>query len=194
MRWVVVDGIDGSGKSTLASWVREKYEAEGERVLVRVHPSSSWIGRWARRALEGEGRVMRLLATFFFIIDVLGSLRAMRRDSKEYGTVVFVRYLMATAYLPASLAPMGYDFFARLLPIPRRLILVDVSPGTAHQRITERRHSKEMFEDVASLGRVRSKVLMLAERGHWRIVENSGTMDEAKSRLLQALEEWDSSS
>ena len=194
MRWVVVDGIDGSGKSTLATWIKERYQAQGERVLVRVHPSPSWIGRRARRALEGEGRVLRLIATFYFILDVLDSLRQLRRDSRSFETIVYVRYLMATAYLPARLAPMGYDFFAKLLPAPSRLVLVDVDPALAHRRITERQHNKEMFEDVASLEKVRQKILMLARRGHWRIVDNGKTEEEAKRQLLQALDEWDSSS
>jgi len=193
MRWVVMDGIDGSGKSTLAHWVKERYEAEGESVLVRVHPSPTWIGRCARKALEGEGKVMRLIATIFFILDVLDSLRRMRRDSRTHQTIVYVRYIMATAYLPASLAPLGYDFFAKLLPIPRRLVLVDVDPIIAHQRITERQHNKEMFEDVSSLEHVRQKVLMLARRGGWKIVDNSRSEDESRRQLLMALEEWDSS-
>jgi dTMP kinase len=194
MRWVVVDGIDGSGKSTLASWVKERYEVKGEKVLIRVHPSPSWIGRRARKALEGQGKAMHIIATVYFILDVLDSLRRLRRDSKSFDTIVYVRYLMATAYLPARLAPMGYDFFAKLLPIPKRLVLVDVNPTVAHSRITERQHNQEMFEDVDSLERTRQKVLMLARRGDWRIVDNSGTEEHTRRQLLQALDDWDSKS
>ncbi len=191
MRWVVIDGIDGSGKSTLASWVRERYESKGEKVLVRVHPSPTWIGRRARRALEGEGRAMRLIATVYFIIDVLDSLRWMRRDSRSFDTIVFVRYLMATAYLPKRLAPVGYDFFAKVLPVPKRLVLVDVDPVVAHRRITERQHNMEMFEDVESLEKVRRKVLLLASRGHWCVIDNSGDEESTRQQLLQALDGWD---
>jgi dTMP kinase len=193
MRWVVVDGIDGSGKSTLAFWIKDKYESKGETVLVRVHPSPSWIGRMARRALEGEGKVLHTIATLYFILDVLDSVRHLRRDSRKYQTIVYVRYLMATAYLPTRLAPTGYDFFAKLLPVPKRLILVDVDPTSAYNRIMERQHAKEMFEDIDSLGRVREKVLMLAKRGGWRILDNTKAQEETKQQLLQALEDWDSS-
>ncbi len=191
MRWVVIDGIDGSGKSTLASWVRERYESKGEKVLVRVHPSPTWIGRRARRALEGEGRAMRLIATVYFIIDVLDSLRRTRRDSRSFDTIVFVRYLMATAYLPKRLAPVGYDFLAKVLPVPKRLVLVDVDPVVAHRRITERQHNREMFEDVESLEKVRRKVLLLASRGQWRVIDNSGDEESTRQQLLQALDGWD---
>jgi len=194
VRWVVVDGIDGSGKSTLASWIKDKYEGQGERVLVRVHPSPSWMGRRARSALEGEGKVLHMVATLFFILDVLDSVRKLRRDSRRYQTIVYVRYLMATAYLPTRLAPLGYDFFAKLLPVPRRLLLVDVDPESAQRRIAERQHAKEMFEDIDSLAKVRHKVLMLARRGGWKIVDNTKTQEETERQLLQALEEWDSRS
>jgi dTMP kinase len=146
MRWVVVDGIDGSGKSTFATWVKESYEANGERVLVRVHPSPSWIGRRARRALEGEGKMLHLIATIFFILDVLASLRKLRQDSKGFDTM-YMRYLMATAYLPTRLARWG------MTSSPSFFHTEALGPGgrgpvVAHQRITERQHNREMFEDV----------------------------------------------
>lgn len=192
MRWVVVDGIDGSGKSTHAAWIKEHYEGMGDKVLVRVHPSTSWLGRRARKALEGEGRVKRIIATACFILDVLDSVRRLPRDAKAYQTVIYVRYLMATAYLPERLAPLGYDFFAKLLPVPNRLVLVDIEPVLAHRRIMERQGSKEMFEDITSLRRARRKVLMLAERGGWKVIDNSAPENEAKEALLEVLEAWDS--
>lgn len=191
MRWIVVDGIDGSGKSTHASWTRTHYEERGEKVLVRIHPSPTWIGRRARRALEGHGKLMQLLATLFFILDVLDSVRRLRKESEQYDTIVFVRYLMATAYLPEKYAPTGYDFFAKILPKPRRLLLVDVDPEVAHSRIRERQHVMEMFEDMESLHKVRKKVLLLAHRGGWRIIDNSVSEVEAKATLISCLEEWD---
>jgi dTMP kinase len=194
MRWIVVDGIDGSGKSTFASWIAEHYSSKGEKVLIRIHPSGTWAGRRSRRALEGEGKVMSLLATAFFILDVLGSLGRLRRDRREYDTVVFVRYLMATAYLPERLAPWGYDFFAKLLPVPGRLLLVDVDAETANRRIHERQHTREMFDDVESLTKVRGKVLGLAARGGWRVIDNTLPEGEARSSLLSTLQEWDAAS
>jgi dTMP kinase len=192
MRWIVVDGIDGSGKSTCAHWIKDHYSSKGEKVLVRIHPSGSWAGRVSRKALEGEGGIMRLMATAFFILDVLDSVRRLRIDRKQQDTVVFVRYLMAAAYLPESLAPRGYDFFAKLLPVPERLILVDVGAETAHARIVDRQNAREMFEDVESLRKVRRKVLALAQRGGWRVLDNEALEEQAKASLISVLEEWDS--
>ncbi|MDD1768863.1 MAG: thymidylate kinase, partial [Methanomassiliicoccales archaeon] len=104
MRWIVVDGIDGSGKTTHANWIREYYERRGESTEIYLHPSSRLIGRLSRKSLQGSGKAMQVLAGTFFILDVLNSLRIMRHQVGKYDNIVFVRYIMATAYLPSWLA------------------------------------------------------------------------------------------
>lgn len=187
---IVVDGIDGSGKSTVAAWVAEHYQTRGEKVLVRTHPSDSPWGRLSRRSLTSEGKVMKTLATVFFIIDVLDSLRRMRRW-KDYDKVIFVRYVMATAYLPKGTHRMGYRFFCNVLPIPKRLLLVDATPERALERIEARDHEREMFENLASLTRVRSKVLELSKEG-WTVLDNSGSVESSRSQLQSVLASWES--
>lgn len=189
-RWIIVDGLDGSGKSTIAHWIGEHYEARGERVLVQMHPSERLTGRIARRALQSEGSVMFVVSTAFFILDVLGSLSRLRRWRRSCDTVVFVRYIMAAAYLPKRYAQQGYDLIAKVLPIPSRLLLIDIDPETAMKRISTREDEEEMFENIPSLTREREKVLMLSHG--WKVLDNN--QDEAASRLqlIRILEEWDS--
>lgn len=191
MRWIVVDGIDGSGKTTFANWIKEYYELLGESTAIFVHPSTRFFGRISRTALRGSGKLMKTVAGTFFILDVLGSLRKMGRIVGRHENVVFVRYLMATAYLPARLARLGYDFFAALLPVPDRLILVDIEPVTAHMRISKRREEREMFETVPDLTRIRRKMLAIADES-WTIIDNSGSGVESKRSLIETLARWDS--
>lgn len=190
MELIVVDGIDGSGKSTVAQWIAEHYRSRGESVLVRSHPSDSLLGRLSRRSLTSEGKLMRAVATIFFILDVLDSLRRLR-SWKGYDKVIFVRYVMATAYLPGGLHHQGYKFFCKVLPIPQRLLLVDATPECALRRIEEREHEREMFENMESLRKVRGKVLELAENG-WRVLDNCGPTGETRKRLDEVLVYWDS--
>jgi dTMP kinase len=191
MRWIVVDGIDGSGKSTVAAWIRDHYAAQGDKVVIMTHPSEAWTGKASRRFLESQGKAARLMATVFFIVDVLGSVRNLKKLERTSATVIFVRYLMATAYLPERLAPKGYDFFCKILPVPRRLLLVDTRPEVALGRIESRNETKEMFEDLGSLERIRRKVLMLAERKGWKVLDNSGPEKESKPALERILAAWD---
>lgn len=189
-RWIVVDGLDGSGKSTIARWIGEHYGSRGERVLVQMHPSERFTGRIARRALQSKGTAMFVVSTAFFILDVLGSLSRLRRWSRSYDTVVFVRYIMAAAYLPKRYTQRGYDLISKVLPIPSRLLLIDVDPETAMKRISSREDEEEMFENIPSLTREREKILMLSQG--WQVLDNN--LDEAASRnqLKRILEEWDS--
>ncbi|MFO8133394.1 MAG: hypothetical protein R6U10_05640, partial [Thermoplasmatota archaeon] len=58
MRFIVVDGMDGAGKDTHARLIRRHYEAKGESVLVRSHPTGDNVyGRRAKRALLGRGKL-----------------------------------------------------------------------------------------------------------------------------------------
>ena len=190
MRWIVIDGIDGSGKSTYARWVKEHYESMGETVLVRIHPSERFLGSLTRRTLQGKGRMLHLVASIFFIGDVLSSLRYLRKDSRHYDTVIYVRYLMATAYLPGRYIQLGYDFFAKMLPVPKRLLLADIDPIVALRRIENRNETKEMFEDIESLRRIREKVLRLAGNG-WTVIENNEDVDRVPPGLIRIIEDWD---
>ncbi|MCX6650833.1 MAG: thymidylate kinase [Methanomassiliicoccales archaeon] len=184
-----MDGIDGSGKSTVAGWIADHYRSKGEKVLVRTHPSDTWIGRMSRRSLTAEGKLMQTVATVFFVFDVLDSVRRLRRYGDQ-DKVIFVRYVMATAYLPKGLHRPGYDFFVRILPMPPRLLLVDAKPECALQRIEEREHEREMFENLASLTKVRGKVLELA-KGGWSVLDNSYSVEEARSQLDRILRAWE---
>ncbi|HQM67564.1 MAG TPA: thymidylate kinase [Methanomassiliicoccales archaeon] len=189
MELIVVDGIDGSGKSTVAEWIADHYRQRGETVLVRTHPSDSFFGRSTRRALASEGRTMRALASALFIADVLHSLRRLR-SWKGYDKVIFVRYIMATAYLPGPLYKQGYELFRKVLPVPPRLLLVDVPPECALRRIEGREHAREMFENLEALHKVRGKVLALSSQG-WKVLDNRGPIDEARSQLERVLAEWE---
>lgn len=190
MRWIVVDGIDGSGKSTQARWIREYYEKDGQSVVLFIHPSSRWMGRMTRRALLGHGKMMRLVASVFFMLDVLLSLSSLKRSGDCHDTVIFVRYVMATAYLPSRLSRRGYAFFSKVLPVPRRKLLVDIDPSIALRRISLRDHGREMFENLPSLIRIRERMLDLAGEA-WEVIDNSGTEEDSLSRLRSIMNEWD---
>jgi len=60
--------------------------------------------------------------------------------------VIFVRYNVV-AYLPDMLAELVYGILARLLPVPDDLLLVDLPPQTAAERIIERRYTGGLRND-----------------------------------------------
>jgi len=170
MGFIVVDGLDGCGKDTHADNIRRLLELEGVEVTIISHPSSRFFGRMSKRFLQGEGPPARLFATLFFIGDVLQSVRQLK--SRGQGTVIFVRYLLGTAYLPPSLAPYGYIAFRNLLPRPDLAIFIDIEPDVAIRRIRARGHVPEMFETPERLASVRNVARQLVAED-WVTVDNS---------------------
>ena len=88
------------------------------------------------------------------------------------GTVVFVRYLLGTAYLPAKLAGAGYKFFGKLLPRPDLAFFIDIDPDVARTRILARGGQLEMFESLDKLSQTREVVRRLTAKD-WITIDNN---------------------
>jgi len=170
VRFIVVDGLDGCGKDTHAQRMKELMESEGQKVTIISHPSRRRLGRLSKRALEGTGPVSQIFATLFYTADVLMSVRWLAKESE--GTVIFVRYLLGSAYLPRGFASVAYRFFSRLLPFPDLALFIDIDPEVATRRIASRGHKHEMFETPYKLAAVRSVAKELVV-GEWVTVNNS---------------------
>ena len=167
---IVVDGLDGCGKDTHALRIKTLMESEGTPVRIISHPSSRPFGKLSKRSLQATGPIARLFATVFFIVDVLGSVHVYKHTPKS--NYIFVRYLLGAAYLPRSLAPVGYSLFRRLLPFPDIALFIDISPEVAQRRIAARGHMPEMFETLQKLAAVREIAKDLT-RAEWVTVDNS---------------------
>ena len=188
MRLIIVDGLDGVGKDTHAQRIKERYEAKGETVIVRSHPSSDNVyGRRAKKALLAQGKMNRLRASLFYALDVMYSLRNYYRHPKS-DTLIMVRYLMGTAYLPRRLAPFGYRFFEKFVPTSSYMFFLDASPEELVQRIKQRRET-EMFETLEALTKVRSKAIMLAKG--WYIINTSRPVEETTREIMGILDDLD---
>jgi dTMP kinase len=170
IRLIAVDGLDGSGKNAHAENIRRLLKGQGEEVTIISHPSKRLFGRLSKRFLENSGAGARLFATLFFTLDVLTSVRWYRRQ--KTGNVIFVRYLLGTAYLPESLAPVGYRLFRKLLPFPDIALFIDIEPEVARRRISSRGHAPEMFETPEKLTATRRVAKSLVAQ-EWVTVDNS---------------------
>jgi len=180
--FVVLDGLDASGKNTQALRLRDFLTRRGESVYVRIHPSDdNWAGVQARRFLLSEGRSVHFASAIFYIVDIIRSI--LRCPWWLYDYVVFVRYLMGTAYLPSPLHRILYHFFAAILPRPGYKFYLDVDPEEAHRRILEDRSELEMFESLEQLRMVGVKALYLARMNGWAIIDGNGSRDDVEGRI-----------
>ncbi len=182
MTWYVVDGMDGCGKSTCADILKDRLEAEGHKVRVFSHPAKSCLfGMLENGYLLKEGKLAKILATIFFILDAVDSLFKMRFSSKKYDDFIFVRYLMSVAYLSDGSYKKAYKVIKKLFPMPDDFILVDVDAETSMRRIEARGEDLETFENMDDLTRTRNKMLSLSEG--WFVVDNTLPLEEVR-RLI----------
>ncbi|MFW6144249.1 MAG: thymidylate kinase [Candidatus Natronoplasma sp.] len=186
MRFIVIDGLDGAGKDTHASIIKQRYEEEGEKVVVRSHPSLDNIfGKKAKSALLNGGRLSRPNATFYYTIDVINSLL------NYYGkadTVIFVRYLGGVAYFPEPVAKRLYKMLSKIFPTSSYMFFLDVDPEEALKRV-EKRKKTEIFENEEDLKKVKKRALSIMDG--WHIVNTSRPIEEAQREIEAILDEED---
>jgi len=189
MRLVIIDGLDGVGKDTHAELIGKKYEDLGQKVVIRSHPSiDNFFGRKAKKALLGQSKSDKIKASVFYMFDVLRSIRKYYRR-EDIDTLIMVRYLVGTAYLPEKLARFGYRFFYNFVPTSDYMFFLDAEPETILKRIHER-NELEIFETHDNLVKVRRKALKLVEG--WYIVDTSGSIEDTSSIIEKKLVKLDS--
>jgi dTMP kinase len=192
MRLIIVDGLDGVGKDTHARLIKKRYETMGDRVIIRSHPESdNLFGRRAKKALLGTGKVNRLIASVFYALDVLRSLR-LYYQKPQHETLIMVRYLIGTAYLPGKLAKIAYQVFDRFVPTSSYMFFLDATPRILSERIQQRKE-QEMFETYEKLVRVRKRALGLV-KGEWYIIDTEQSIEDTFATIEKILNQLDKSS
>ena len=188
MQLIIVDGLDGVGKDTQAGLIKKRYENLGKKVIIRSHPESdNFFGRKAKKALMGKGKINKLKASVFYMMDVLRSINKYYRK-KDIDTLIMVRYLVGTAYLPKKLAEIAYKFFENFVPTSEYMFFLDASPEVLFKRI-EKRTEKEMFETLEEFENVRKKAIHLVR--NWYIIDISGSINSSFSKIEDVLNKLD---
>ena len=188
MRLIIVDGLDGVGKDTHARLIKKRYEQKGEKVVIRSHPESdNFFGKKAKKSLLGYGKINKLNAAVFYMLDVLRSIKKFYRK-KDIDTLIMVRYLVGTAYLPEKLAKIAYRFFENFVPTSKYMFFLDASPKELLNRV-KNREKKEMFETLNELEKVRTKALNLVS--NWNIIDTSDSIENTFSQIENLLNNLD---
>jgi dTMP kinase len=188
MRLVIVDGLDGVGKDTHGKLIAEYYKDKGERVILRSHPAvDNYFGKKAKESLLHPGKVNKIKASVFYMLDVLRSIRKYYHPDQP-GTLIMVRYLMGTAYLPRKMVRFGYSFFEHFVPISPYMFFLDAPTEEILNRIRQR-EEHEIFETYEALERVRKKAMLLLRK--WYVIDTSGSVDDTFIAICSILQDLD---
>jgi dTMP kinase len=183
---VVIDGLDASGKSTQGMSLYLRIRAQGKSACLRIHPSEdNFFGAKTKEFLYLEGKKAHFASALFYMLDVVRSI--LLYSWRRYDYVIFVRYLMGTAYLPSPLHRIGYQFFALTVPTSEYMFFLDVDPEEAYRRIKRTRSATEMFESLESLRLIRSKALCLVSPGRWRILDGNKPVKSIENEIMTIL-------
>jgi dTMP kinase len=183
---IIIDGLDGSGKSTQALYISKFLQSLGKTVCLRVHPTNdNFFGVKTKQFLLSSGKNAHFASALFYMMDVIRSVLLFSWQRCDY--IVFVRYLMGTAYLPSPLHKIAYHFFSVIVPKSQMMFFLDVTPEKAAVRISQNRNEKEMFENISALREVRRKALALAYGGKWIIVNADKPVSEVAETIEKGL-------
>jgi len=186
MRFIIIDGLDGSGKDTHANLINERYISKGDSVILRTHPSNdNSYGLKAKNALLGHGKLNHIMASLYYALDVIRSVRIYYNKAD---TIIMVRYLMGVAYLPFPIAKLLYNFFSIVLPTSNYMFFLDVEPDELLKRLLKR-NEHEMFENLNDLIKVRGKALKLAKE--WHIINTGNSIEDAQIEINKILDNLD---
>ena len=186
MTFIAIDGLDASGKTTQALNLSKVLHDRGKTVCLRFHPSrDNFFGVKAKDFLYSQGKSAHFASALFYMIDVIRSI--LLYSWRKYDYIIFVRYLMGTAYLPSPLHRIAYHFFAFTVPKSNFMFFLDVSPEEASKRIQRARKKREMFENVEKLRQVRVKALSLALTDRWKIINADKSEKEIEAEIRKFL-------
>jgi dTMP kinase len=184
---VVIDGLDASGKSTQATLLSRFLTQEGQTVFLRIHPSDdNYVGIRAKHFLYLRGKGAHFAAAFFYMLDVIRSI--LLYSWQKYDYIIFVRYLMGTAYLPAPVHRIAYHFFATIVPTSDLMFFLDVKPKEAYTRIQLTREKLEMFESHEELEQTRQKALSLALIDDWTVLNANQPIAGVQAKIRKSMQ------
>ncbi len=183
--FIVFEGIDGSGKSTIARRIAEHLNSLGHEIFLTEEPTTTWMGKDVRRAIEEEKNPLSQALLFF--ADRAEHVEAIKKNLKDGKIVISDRYVYSTfAYQGAQMEKlMPLDKALKWLDgvyEPMRLdpdivILLKIEPRRGLNFVNTR-DFKEKFEREEFLERVQEIYMELADKYGFVVVDSNRDLEE----------------
>ncbi|MFQ5800907.1 MAG: dTMP kinase [Candidatus Hydrothermarchaeales archaeon] len=179
--FVVIEGIDGSGKGTQSKLLYRWLKKRGYEVFLTKEPTDSKIGRIIREGLK-EGKLDPTSEALLFAADRKQHTTQISSELERNKVVISDRYL------PSSLAYQGahgldgewINNINKSALRPNLLIILDIDPEVAMERVNSRGKKTDYFEKLDFLKKVREIYLNHPEG---LIVDASRPVDEVHEEI-----------
>ena len=192
MSFIVIDGLDGCGKSTQFEALREHF-GEENTVFISFPDYERESSAPVRMYLGGEissdpDDINAYAASSFYAVDRYISYRQVWEKELAAGkNIIASRYVSSNAIHQMSKLPESeredfldwledYEYRRLGLPVPDRVIFLDMPPETAQELLSARYGGDDSRRDIHEkktdyLCRCRKSALFAAELRGWDIVK-----------------------
>ncbi|HLM91630.1 MAG TPA: dTMP kinase [Thermoplasmata archaeon] len=171
-RLVALEGIDGAGKSTLTKGLVRTLRRRGVRAIARREPADRNLGHLAQEASLRDPWT----GAVYFTIDRFLARPALEGDLRHAAVVVTDRSFYSTlAYQGSALGPAGVrkilELSNRATIVPDRVVLLDLPPKVAIERLGHRGPGRGPLERRRILERVARRYRKMARRERWLVLD-----------------------
>ncbi len=194
--FIVFEGIDGSGKSTIAKRIAEHLSSLGHKIFLTEEPTTTWMGKDVRRAIEEEKNPLSQALLFF--ADRAEHVEAIKKNLEDGKIVISDRYVYSTfAYQGAQMEKlMPLDKALKWLegvyePMrldPDMVILLKIEPRRGLDFVNTR-DFKEKFEREEFLERVQDIYMDLADKYGFFVVDSNRNLNEVYEDVRKIIDD-----
>ena len=198
--FIVFEGLDGSGKGTQISMLAKRLESEGAKLAITAEPTQFATGGLVRDALGGLPRRTQSELAGLFLADRIAHcsnpVSGIGALLKDGCTVICDRYYYSSFAYQGMDTDLKWVMDSNLncpdIIKPDVCVFLDVPPEECDRRIAAGRASREIFEQIETIRRIREKymeVFRLLPEHNIKIVSAIGTPEEITERVYAAVAE-----
>ena len=198
--FIVFEGLDGSGKGTQISMLAKRLESEGAKLAITAEPTQFATGGLVRDALGGLTRRTQSELAGLFLADRIAHcsnpVSGIGALLKDGCTVICDRYYYSSFAYQGMDTDLKWVMDSNLncpdIIKPDVCVFLDVPPEECDRRIAAGRASREIFEQIETIRRIREKymeVFRLLPEHNIKIVSAIGTPEEITDRVYAAVAE-----
>lgn len=198
--FIVFEGLDGSGKGTQINLLYSRLEKSGAKPVLTAEPTQFATGGLVRDALSGlTHRSQSELAGLFLadrIAHCSNPISGIRALLGSGLTVICDRYYYSSFAYQGMDTDLEWVMRANLdcpdIIKPDVCIFLDLPPEECDKRISLGRASREIFEQIETIRRIREKymeVFRLLPDHNIKTVSALGTPEQVAERVFKAISE-----